>query len=427
MTKRTHHQHGRDGAVRSKLPQRRAHSPTACGSLALLVWATVTPQIYASLPDADGDGIVDTADNCLSVPNANQRDSNADGFGNACDLDLNNDGIVNAVDLGRLRDVFFTADADADANGDGQVNAVDLGLMRNAFFTSVGPGAGTVQYGQRIAEWRSVSSNPNSAASFERFEYDVEGRVIRWYTGSVDGSPLSVTFDYGWTYFPDGRLQTSSETINLFSDLWRTERDYVYDGQRVLQVNSTQFRASGTTYRRSDYVWINGALSQVNAYAGTAPDSLLLTSQTFRSYNNQGRVSLREIVPTDPNATFDTDRYEWSVAGELLERERIRTFNDELYSYQLEQYTHNNRALRTITGVDNDEQTTRRVFWNYDATGRLLVRETDSDGDGDIDLAEIAMWESGPCVPYADLRTRPWLNSDGRIDSGYSRWSWCHP
>ena len=91
--------------------------------------------------DTDGDGVNDSKDNCLAQPNPDQRDSNADGFGNACDADLNDDNVVNVADLGILRSVFFTADADADFNGDGIVNVADLARMRAGFFAPPGPSA----------------------------------------------------------------------------------------------------------------------------------------------------------------------------------------------------------------------------------------------------------------------------------------------
>jgi hypothetical protein len=48
--------------------------------------------------DADGDGINDARDNCVSVVNASQQDTDLDGLGDACDLDIDNDGILNAAD-----------------------------------------------------------------------------------------------------------------------------------------------------------------------------------------------------------------------------------------------------------------------------------------------------------------------------------------
>jgi hypothetical protein len=89
--------------------------------------------------DADADGVGDAADNCQLVANADQRDSNADGFGNVCDPDLDDDCIVNFVDLGLMKGVFFGADPDADLDGNGSVNFVDLGLLKGLFFLPPGP------------------------------------------------------------------------------------------------------------------------------------------------------------------------------------------------------------------------------------------------------------------------------------------------
>ncbi|MEO1573488.1 MAG: hypothetical protein AAFU65_00850 [Pseudomonadota bacterium] len=89
--------------------------------------------------DEDGDGVFDAVDNCLTVPNVDQRDSNDDGYGNACDADLTGDCIVNVTDLGALRLLFFSSNPNADFNGDGVVNVTDLGIMRSAFFAPPGP------------------------------------------------------------------------------------------------------------------------------------------------------------------------------------------------------------------------------------------------------------------------------------------------
>ena len=89
--------------------------------------------------DSDGDGVGDDGDNCIAAANANQRDTDGDNIGNACDADLNNDCVVNFIDLGLLRAVFFTDDANADFDGDGVVNFIDLGQLRSQFFGAPGP------------------------------------------------------------------------------------------------------------------------------------------------------------------------------------------------------------------------------------------------------------------------------------------------
>jgi len=93
----------------------------------------------AGVVDTDGDGVPDSQDNCQTVSNPDQRDTNADGFGNACDPDLNNDGIVNFADLAMMRSKFFSGDGDADLNGDGVVNFADLARLKSFFFKPPGP------------------------------------------------------------------------------------------------------------------------------------------------------------------------------------------------------------------------------------------------------------------------------------------------
>ena len=90
--------------------------------------------------DTDADGVTDGLDNCTLVANNDQRDTNGDGYGNACDADLDNDGFINFADLGDLKVAFFSdGDVDADFNGDGHVNFADLGIMKASFFGPPGP------------------------------------------------------------------------------------------------------------------------------------------------------------------------------------------------------------------------------------------------------------------------------------------------
>lgn len=100
--------------------------------------------LWSIQADTDGDNLADNQDNCSAVANANQRDTNNDGYGNICDADLNNDGIVNQADAGLFRQAFGSTNADADFNGDGIVNQVDNGIFRSLFGAEPGP-SGTAQ------------------------------------------------------------------------------------------------------------------------------------------------------------------------------------------------------------------------------------------------------------------------------------------
>lgn len=81
--------------------------------------------------DTDADGALDPVDDCTLLPNADQRDTDGDGYGNRCDPDFDNDGIVDRDDAAYLRSVYGTADADGDLDGDGIVGARDVAILRN--------------------------------------------------------------------------------------------------------------------------------------------------------------------------------------------------------------------------------------------------------------------------------------------------------
>ncbi|MFK8015889.1 MAG: serine hydrolase [Gammaproteobacteria bacterium] len=107
--------------------------------LTVAALASCAFSIGAFAIDTDGDGIDDPFDNCIEQANADQRDTNNDGYGNLCDPDFNDDLNVNVIDLGYMRNVFFSNDPDADLNGDGSINFVDLGILRSFFFQPPGP------------------------------------------------------------------------------------------------------------------------------------------------------------------------------------------------------------------------------------------------------------------------------------------------
>jgi hypothetical protein len=94
---------------------------------------------HSPCPDADGDGVPDSSDNCPTTPNPAQADCDADGIGDSCDDqsgcnctgDLTGDGMVDGADIGQLLSSwgYCGATCPHDINRDGKVNGADLGLL----------------------------------------------------------------------------------------------------------------------------------------------------------------------------------------------------------------------------------------------------------------------------------------------------------
>ena len=128
-----------------------------------------------SLTDSDGDGVADSADNCPTVSNPDQRDTDGDGQGDACDslTDSDGDGVADSAD-----NCPTVSNPDQrDTDGDGQGDACDA-------LTAL-PSAGTLDtqvtnYSARSADFvvdvfavgpdsqlYSLSPNDFSISSFE--------------------------------------------------------------------------------------------------------------------------------------------------------------------------------------------------------------------------------------------------------------------
>ena len=73
--------------------------------------------------DSDGDGIVNSSDNCDTTPNPSQDDVNGDGVGDACD-DSDGDGLTDAAEInGNPQTLWNDPDTDNDGVPDGSEGA----------------------------------------------------------------------------------------------------------------------------------------------------------------------------------------------------------------------------------------------------------------------------------------------------------------
>ncbi len=107
-------------------------------------WATPVDHSYAILVlqrslggacvDTDGDGVCDSVDNCPAVPNPDQKDSNGNGIGDACEpviaiCDVDKDGDIDTIDLAlisKARGQKALPGDPRDANLDGMITVADV-------------------------------------------------------------------------------------------------------------------------------------------------------------------------------------------------------------------------------------------------------------------------------------------------------------
>jgi hypothetical protein len=73
-------------------------------TLALLLWGT--PALAGPQTDDDGDGWIDTEDNCSEVANPAQDDTDGDDCGNLCDADYDQTGLAGFGDFGSFATAF---------------------------------------------------------------------------------------------------------------------------------------------------------------------------------------------------------------------------------------------------------------------------------------------------------------------------------
>jgi uncharacterized protein (TIGR03790 family) len=105
--------------------------------------ATVDPD------DLDGDGVLDANDNCTDLPNPDQRDTDADGYGNRCDGDVDDDGVVTSCECncatpphlrGDLEQILCGGyDPHHDLDGDADVDDADVSIASMRLLHPPGP------------------------------------------------------------------------------------------------------------------------------------------------------------------------------------------------------------------------------------------------------------------------------------------------
>lgn len=121
--------------------------------------------------DTDGDGVIDTMDNCIEDENPDQLDGDNDGFGNACDGDYNNDTWTTVSDFSIFLAAFVGENNPAtDCDGNGVTTVIDFPCFLGNFLSGE-PGPSGVNSIHKILF-------PNGACQTNRLEVHIADGVF---------------------------------------------------------------------------------------------------------------------------------------------------------------------------------------------------------------------------------------------------------
>src|SRR5450631_769646 len=203
--------------------------------------------------DTDGDGIDDSVDNCPLVVNPDQKDTDGDGIGDACDPDIDNDGVLNAKDNCPL--VYNPDQADSDGDGIGDAcdsfycvvtdptNKAACLDPQSAFSVSAG-GSISLKSGEKVRlplfanrnnaamnyTWTIASNGrpggssatvaePTGVASVSRhWQYAYQNGSVPTFTPDADGTytvTVTATLLFKDHLYPNANTATSTLTLNV--------------------------------------------------------------------------------------------------------------------------------------------------------------------------------------------------------------------
>ncbi|HLD45327.1 MAG TPA: thrombospondin type 3 repeat-containing protein, partial [bacterium] len=149
----------------------------------------------AAAADGDGDGIADTTDNCTSVSNVDQKDTDADRMGDACDPDDDNDGIL---DDGNYTVIIGDSYCEPDDTGNCDDNCITVSNVDQADFDE-----------DHIGDACDLDSDNDGLCDHDTLCTDIDNSerlVDLWYFVSQDATKSPPSVEGGYSYrFIEGK------------------------------------------------------------------------------------------------------------------------------------------------------------------------------------------------------------------------------
>lgn len=230
-----------------------------------------------NIADSDNDGKHDLEDNCKSVINLDQLDSDLDHIGDACDLDDDNDGIPDAIELENGLNPLDNSDALLDSDGDGFSNLVEY------------------------AQHSNIGDSTSMPTPYESYSINFDlGLKPGFYTNTPNGWQLNFDLD-------DGKLFNASPLENVGDISSVTWMGHVATGYFTFETNH-----STVSYEEFD-VLLDGEIARkrhIKAGDGVVTYRIGLLegvhSIEFRVTKTMSDINLRDKRFID-NIRFDKD------------------------------------------------------------------------------------------------------------------------